>query len=187
MISLPPLAVAEFPDLEEPAAGDIETVRAQIGRPPRGDVLVAARCPRARPTVIMTLPYESDDPGSVPPLLWLTCPWLCLQASRLESVGSIMRIQGAIEGGGDSAMFAREEESFSDALLELAAWRGGMTPERTGRRGAAGGRPGSVKCLHAHVAYRLASGRGVAGGMCLEEIDGHWGRWCERTPDVCVP
>lgn len=186
MSALPARVLSEFPTLEEPSADDTATVRGQIGRTPRGDLLIAARCPRGRPAVIMTLPFEGDEQGALPPLLWLTCPWLCLQTSRLESAGAIDRVRAAIESGAGSETFERQELEFSRVLAELARWRGGRAAERTGRRGAAGGKPGSVKCLHAHVAYRLASGQGVIGDICFEEIGETGGRWCETAPDVCV-
>ncbi len=174
-----------MPGLQEPDLDDIRVVGAQIGREPRGRVLVAARCPHGAPAVILTVPFESDE-GALPPLLWLTCPSLCFELSRLESAGGIERLRAQLESGEAAEVFTADEEAFGRILLALAESRGPGLVERTGRRGAAGGRPGSIKCLHAHVAYRLASGSGVAGGLCLDEIERRSGRWCERIPDVCV-
>jgi hypothetical protein len=53
-----PAAVREaFPGLEVPTDGDVDVIAAQLGRRPRGRILVTCRCPHGRPAVI--LPFRS--------------------------------------------------------------------------------------------------------------------------------
>lgn len=176
----------QFPRLRPASAEEMGILEAQMGRPPRGDILIAARCSRGAPAVILTPPFEGE--GALPPLLWLTCPALHLEVGRLEGGGGVEAVREALGRGGPAAeAFAREEEEFAEMVLSIAPGRGGRLAGRLGRRGAAWGKPGAIKCLHAHVAYRLASGRGVVGGMCLERVKEKDGSWCERTPKICVP
>lgn len=182
-------AQQEFPQLEEPSANDLLVIERQIGRRPRGAVLVARRCQHGRPLVILTLPFEREG-GPVPPLLWLSCPHLVREVSRMEGDGAARMFKEALEPGGDHAreraLFLEEEERFGKAQAGLAEAYGPGLAWRSENKGVAGGRPGAVKCLHAHLAYRLASGRGVIGGWCLEKIDKGSGSICEKIPEACL-
>lgn len=106
----------------------------------------------------------------------------------LESEGAIRRYRDRLER--DKALnegFLSEEEVVAAACSELMRALGGDTLWRKlGGRGASGGRPGSVKCLHAHLALTLATGWGTLGCWCLEEVsDDEWSG-CERPRDACV-
>lgn len=173
--------------VEEPAAGDLEIVSSQLGRNPRGRLFVAARCPQGRPSVILSLPTGLEG-GPVPPLLWLTCPHASSKAAALESEGGVSRLGEEICS--DPLLtraFEREEREFAGWSETLVLEHCGM--EIAGKvkgRGAAWGRPGSVKCLHAHLACWLASGRDVLGKLCFEELERKGGTYCERPPEACV-
>lgn len=182
------VAAHYFALLEPPDEDDRACIAFACGREPRGEVLVAARCPRGRPAVILTLPFEPPDGRAAPPLLWLTCPSAANAAARLEAVGGVREAGARLERDQASAEpFAAEEERFALMLNELARASGGARlAERLRERGAAGGRRGAVKCLHAHLAHRLAAGRGVVGEWCLEELGGPEGVWCESIPQACL-
>jgi uncharacterized protein len=184
--SVPVEATAEFPRLEVPKEGDLEVVGRQLGRPPSGEVFIAARCRHGCPTVILTMPSAGSG-GPTPPLLWLTCPHACRFAGGLESGGGASRFAGMLEEPGAlREEFLADEARFEAVQVGLARRVSEEAARRVEGRGAAGGRPGDVKCLHAHLAYRLASGRGVVGGWCLEELVKKAGRACEHPPETCV-
>ncbi len=183
---LPAEALEEFPRLGPLGEADFAVVASQLGRPPRGEVFVAARCRHGRPSVILTVPFEIEGKPT-PPLLWLTCPHASLQMSRLEGERAARRFVEALEPGGEAAArFLAEEERFGEAQCRLAAQANWKLAVRLRGRGVAGGPPGAVKCLHAHLAFRLASGRGVVGGWCLEELVKTAGRACDRIPEACL-
>ena len=183
---LPAQALEGFPRLGPLSEADSAVVASQLGRPPRGDVFVAARCRHGRPSVILTVPLEIERKPT-PPLLWLTCPHSSRQMSRLEGEGAARRFREALEPGGEeAARFMAEEERFSETQCRLAAQVNGELAGRLRGKGVAGGPFGAVKCLHAHLAYRLASGRGVVGGWCLEELVKSVGRTCDRIPEACL-
>lgn len=176
-----------FGFLEEPRDADLSIIERQIGRPVRGEVFVVFRCPRGCPAVILSIP-EGMNGEPVPPLLWLTCPSAVSLVSRFESDGAVGRAAGWLESHRDAAeRFAVEEKEFAELYLRVTGGRCAMdVSARLGAKGIAGGRLGSVKCLHAHLAYRLASGRGQVGGWCMEHLFDDEGYWCERKPEACL-
>jgi len=196
---LPQAVPAEFPCLEPPEPGDLTVFEKQLGRPPRGEVFVACRCPRGRLAVLLTVPALAAD-GRTPPLLWLTCPHAAIEASRLESGGFIKGFARRLESDpGAREVFLVDEERFARMLALLSLSAGGRElAERVGLRGVAGGARGGVKCLHAHIAYHLATartagpglpgpgGRGLVGRWCIDEIEKRGGTWCEEIPQACV-
>lgn len=178
----------EFPNMESVLSTDSPIIERQLGRPARGDIAVALRCPYARPAVIVTLPVVSDC-GALPPLLWLSCPHAVAAVSGLESEGAVRKFAGKLRNDADARrIFMAEEERLGRVLADLALTSGGSElAERVGPRGVAGGKPGAVKCLHAHTAYRLAAeDRGIIGLWCIEELDERTGIWCEAIPAPCV-
>lgn len=190
---------------EFPNAGPVSTVEArllaaQLGKEPAGETFVACRCPQGRPAVILTLPLEGSG-GSVPPLLWLTCPHAAAAVGSVESTGAARRLQSELKT--NLAMrhaFEEDESRYSEIAVALANVSAGeVVASRMGGRGAAGGKAGNVKCLHAHLAFMLSIGGpadGTAGAAVGERaIVGRWtrdrmreegGEWCEEIPSACV-
>jgi hypothetical protein len=184
---LPPLARETFTGLEMPARKDLEVLSRQIARSPMGRVFIASRCPRGLPAVILTVPDEETG-GPFPPLLWLSCPHAARQAGRLESEGLARHFERTLESDGAARRtFTKEEAEFARITGQVLqnAW-GRELAGRVGDKGAAGGARGSVKCLHAHLAFRLASGHGQVGGWCLDALEQVKGIWCERRPSACL-
>ena len=150
-----------------PPADDRQVVARQLGRPPRAFRRVAVRCPFGKPAVTEQAPF--DDAGEpFPTTFWLTCPQLVAAVSRLEAAGGVERwsratveepeLHASLEG-------ATEEQRRLRPELDLGI--GGA------RRGA-----GSLKCLHAHVAYALARPGYELGERVIAELDPLW-------PEVC--
>ena len=146
---------------------DRAVVEQQLGRPPRAFRRVVVRCPFGRPAVTEQAAY--DDAGEpFPTTYWVTCRQLVATISRLEAAGGVERWSRA---AADDPELSRSLERANDeqrALRpELDVGIGGA------RRGA-----GSLKCLHAHVAFALARPGYELGDRILEELDPLW-------PDVC--
>ena len=146
---------------------DRAVVERQLGRPPRAFRRVVVRCPFGRPAVTEQTAY--DDAGEpFPTTYWLTCPHLVAAVSRLEAAGGVERWSTAAredDGLGRSLERANDEQRSLRPELDLGV--GGA------RRGA-----GSLKCLHAHVAFALARPRYELGERILDELRPLW-------PDVC--
>jgi hypothetical protein len=202
----PPSVAEAFPGVEAPTDSDVDVIAAQLGRRPRGRMLVTCRCPHGRPAVILTVPFEGGG-GPVPPLLWLSCPHAAARVGGLESVAGTRAVAERLEKDHEAAeRFALDERLFEDIQRDLATSApGDALASRLEGRGVAGGRPGAIKCLHAHLAYRLSlcpegkgAGRdpggspeagcppGVIGAWCQEQLAREGGNWCERPPAACV-
>lgn len=136
------------------SAADEAVVTRQLGRPPRGVVDVAHRCPCGAPDVVVTAPRLPDG-TPFPTVYYLTCP---------RATSAI----GTLEGSG--LMRTMEERLEADADL-ATAYRAAHEAYLTDRRAlgavdeiddvSAGGMPDRVKCLHVLVAHALAAGPGV--------------------------
>jgi hypothetical protein len=143
------------PPVREPAApADLDAVAAQLGRTPRGTRFVAHRCPCGKPDVVETTPRLPDG-TPFPTLFYLTCPRAVAECSRLES-GGVMKEQND-RLADDPALAAAYATAHRDYLARRVAV--GDVPEIDGV--SAGGMPTRVKCLHVHLAHRLAAGPGV--------------------------
>ena len=182
---LPARVLSRFPAAEPSSPADDEIIHNQLGRRPQGDTFVAARCPHGRPAVLLTVPFQGSGRPTPPPL-WLSCPSAARAAARLESTGLIRLLQCRLEEEQECrARFEEEEREIGLIYAGLAEYGGTVPAERFLGRGVAGGRQGAVKCLHAHLAHRLASGVGQVGRWVLDEIDRKGGCWCDKAPDRC--
>ncbi|HRN29331.1 MAG TPA: DUF501 domain-containing protein [Terrimesophilobacter sp.] len=158
----------------EPATErDVAVVSAQLGRPARGVVGVAARCVCGNPTVVATAP-RLDDGTPFPTLYYLTHPAATAAMSTLEAEGVMTEFNQLLKVDEDlrSAYAAAHDAYLADRA------RLGDVPELDGI--SAGGMPSRVKCLHALAAHALAAGPGVnpIGDLTLEQS-----RW---KPTVCT-
>jgi hypothetical protein len=154
---------------------DRAVVARQLGREPRAFRRVAVRCPFGRPAVTEQEPYDADG-NPFPTTYYLTCPHLVAAVSRLEAAGGVERWSQA--AALDSALATSRERANEEQRAvrrRLAAGRagadGGVSLD-LGIGGAA--RHGSVKCLHAHVAYALARPGYELGDRILAEVGSPW-------------
>jgi uncharacterized protein len=142
-------------------------VERQLGRPPRAFRRVAVRCPFGRPAVTEQTPY--DDRGvPFPTTYWLTCPHLVAQVSRLEAAGGVDRWTRATD---EDPELRASLESANDEQRRLR-------PELDLGIGGARAGAGSLKCLHAHVAFALARPGYELGERIVAELEPLW-------PEVC--
>ena len=116
---------------------DLEVLREQLGRVPRGVVGIAARCLCGRPPVVAPAPAAGKG------------------ASTLEAEHVMDALNEELAADEElRAAYARAHQAYIDARLSL-----GDVPEISGV--SAGGMPTRVKCLHALVGHSLAAGPGV--------------------------
>lgn len=141
---------------------DLAAVRRQLGRRPRAFRAVAVRCPYGAPAVIEQTPFDRDG-APFPTQFWLTCGHLVRQISRLEAAGGVERWSEA----------ARSDAALGASLARAHDEQRALRPELPG--GIAGqGRPGSLKCLHAHAAFALARPGYELGERILAEAAPLW-------------
>ncbi len=140
-----------FPPVSET---DLTVLRAQLGRPARGVVGIAARCVCGNPTVAATAP-RLEDGTPFPTFYYLTHPAATAAMSALEA-GQVMRtLSDDLAADPDlAAAYQRAHEAY---LRDRAGF--GEVEEIDGI--SAGGMPTRVKCLHALAAHTLAAGPGV--------------------------
>lgn len=160
------------------AAGDLEAMREQLGRPMRSVRGVGHRCPCGNPTVVVTDP-QLEDGTPFPTTFYVTCPRVSSRLGTFESSGLMKEMTQRLETDPElAAAYAQAHEAYLQARAEL-----GEQPAQI-EGISAGGMPTRVKCLHVLVGQSLAQGLGVnpLGDEALEAIDGWW----KSGPCVCA-
>jgi uncharacterized protein len=158
---------------------DRALVARQLGREPRTLRRVAVRCPFGAPAVTEQSPYGADG-EPFPTTYYLTCRYLVAAVSRLEAAGGVERWTDATRT--DAALAA----SLGAADGEQRCLRRELAGDERGSDGGAsldygiGGsrRGGSLKCLHAHVAFALARPGYELGDQILAEVEPRWPERC---------
>lgn len=148
---------------------DLDVASRQRGRPVRGVVEVAHRCPCGEPDVVRTAPRLPDG-TPFPTTYYATCPRLTGLISGLETTGVMRQMERRL--GADRALSASYRAAHEDYLRRRAEL--GEVPEIAGV--SAGGMPERVKCLHVLAAHSLAVGPGVnpLGDETLDLLDEWW-------------
>jgi uncharacterized protein len=148
---------------------DLDVIERQLGRPARGVVGVAARCPHGRPAVVEQASYLEDG-TPFPTTFYLTCPAAVERLSRLESAGGVARYEALAR---DDAAVGQELRAGRRAQSRLRRpaprMRDGGASLDLGIGGVA--REGAVKCLHAHAAFALARPDYAFGRRVLAEVE----------------
>ena len=154
---------------------DLSVVARQLGRPPRAFRRVVVRCPFGRPAVTEQEPYDgSGEP--FPTTFYLTCPHLVAAVSRIEAAGGVER--WSLAAAGDSELSRSlehttiEQRELRRRLADGLEGADGGASLALGIGGSRGG--GSLKCLHAHVAYALARPGYLLGERILAEVGPLW-------------
>jgi hypothetical protein len=137
-------------------------VRALLGRPSLTRHRVAVRCPHGGPAVLENDPVDLRG-RPFPTRFWLACRALGEAVSRLEAAGGVKRLEA--------------DPGLRAALLEVNAHH-----TRLHGRNVGGVRdPATAKCLHAHLAFGLASGGNSVSDWIMRESGAAWPERC------CVP
>jgi hypothetical protein len=159
------------PPFAAPTEAELAVVGAQLGRPARGVLGIAARCVCGNPTVVATLPRLPDG-SPFPTFYYLTHPAATAAMSELEATHVMAELQDLLVEDDIAAEYARAHAAY---LVDRSNY--GEVDEIAGI--SAGGMPVRVKCLHALAGHALAAGPGVnpIGDRALERS-----RW---SPAVC--
>jgi hypothetical protein len=152
---------------------DVAVVARQLGRPPRGVMAVAHRCPCGLPDVVQTAPRLPDG-TPFPTLYYLTCPRAAAAVSRLEAAGVMRAMTERLRT--DSELRDSYRSAHQDYVDRRAAagQAAGLEP-LPATAASAGGMPDRVKCLHALVAHELAvPGSNRLGREAIEAAGPWW-------------
>ncbi|MGV2983201.1 DUF501 domain-containing protein [Microbacterium sp. AGC85] len=141
------------PPFAPPTPAEIDVVSAQLGRPARGVVGVAARCVCGNPTVVATSPRLPDG-SPFPTFYYLTHPAATAAMSTLEATQVMPELAALLEDADVAASYSAAHEAY---IADRAQF--GDVAEIAGI--SAGGMPTRVKCLHALAGHALAAGPGV--------------------------
>jgi uncharacterized protein len=158
---------------------DRAVVARQLGREPRTLRRVAVRCPFGAPAVTEQRPY--DDAGEpFPTTYYVTCRHLVAAVSRLEAAGGVERWSAAVRTDPDlRASLAAGDGEQRRLRRELAGRVTGTDGGASLDYGIGGSRrSGSLKCLHAHVAFVLARPGYELGDRILAEVEPRWPERC---------
>jgi len=150
------------PPFDPPSERDIQVVSAQLGRPARDVIGIAARCVCGNPTVVSTKPRLSN--GTPFPTLYYLChPAATAAVSTLEANQVMPELAALLEDETTAAAYRAAHESYLADRESIE-----HVDEIVGI--SAGGMPTRVKCLHALVGHALAAGPGVnpIGDLALE-------------------
>ena len=139
---------------------DRATASAQIGRPVRSEVEVELRCPLDLPIVI-SVPPLLEDGTPFPTRYWLSCPLAQKRVGRLEAAGGVRAMDRLIEA--NSAFAADMEAAHERYAVERDVLVPADVPHRPS--GGVAGSSGGIKCLHAHLADKLAGNSNPVGRL----------------------
>jgi hypothetical protein len=142
------------PPFEPVSDEDIARVSAQLGRPARNVIGIAARCVCGAPTVVATAP-RLEDGTPFPTLYYLSHPAATAAMSQLEATQVMAEFNDMLA---EDADLQSRYAAAHDAYL---ADRDGIESVEEISGFSAGGMPVRVKCLHALAAHSLAAGPGV--------------------------
>ncbi|TAJ48875.1 MAG: DUF501 domain-containing protein [Herbiconiux sp.] len=159
------------PPFEPASERDIAVASAQLGRPVRNVLGVAARCVCGNPTVLATAPRLADG-SPFPTLYYLSHPAATAAMSDLEAEHVMVEFQDALADDELADHYAAAHAAY---LADREYY--GQVPEIAGI--SAGGMPTRVKCLHALAGHALAAGQGVNPIGDLALARGDW------SPAVC--
>jgi hypothetical protein len=161
------------PPFEPFTERDVELVSAQLGRPARDVIGIAARCVCGAPTVVATQPRLGNG-TPFPTLYYLSHPAATAAVSTLEANGRMAELTAMLES--DETMQAAYRAAHESYLLDRESIL--VVDEIAGY--SAGGMPTRVKCLHALVGHSLAASPGLnpIGDLALAE--------CGWSPEVCA-
>jgi hypothetical protein len=159
------------PPFPAPTAAEVAVVSAQLGRPARGVLGIAARCVCGNPTVVATRP-RLDDGTPFPTLYYMSHPAATAAMSALEAGQVMPELAATLDDPETAAAYRAAHEQYLADRESIE-----VVPEIAGF--SAGGMPERVKCLHALAAHSLAAGPGVnpIGDAALARS-----RW---SPDRC--
>jgi uncharacterized protein len=158
---------------------DRALVGEQLGRAPRAFRRVAVRCPFGAPAVTEQEPRDADG-APFPTTYWLTCPQLVAAVSRLEAAGGVERWSEAARA--EPELRASLEHATEEQRRVRRALAGEWEHPSLDSGIGGSSRAGSLKCLHAHVAFALAVPGYALGERIVAELGPLWPERCCTLP-----
>ncbi len=131
-----------------------------LGRSPFTRFTVAVRCPFGRPAVLQNGPRDLEG-RPFPTRYWLACRALGTDVSRLEAAGGVRTLEA--------------DEDMLEAVRDAHAAHAGV---HDGYRVGGVGEEGRVKCLHAQLAFALATGGNPVGDWIVDRAGVGWPAAC---------
>ena len=154
-----------------PTPEDRKVLEAQLRFVRYEPVRVVCRCPAGQPQVVLSF-FAPGEPTEVSTnIFWVTSPYLRVGVDRLEARGLARELKAWVLGDEARAeAFRQDQLAYHGLVVRLFdAWLS-RPPPRAGEFGIGGVRAlDQLKCLHAHLACHLATGRSVVGAR-VEEI-----------------
>ena len=144
-----------------PTPMQVEAVAELLGRAPQCSFAIAVARPDGRPVVIANAPLL-DDGTPMPTRYWLVDAELRRRVAQLEGDGGVRAAEAAVDA---DALRAAHERYAAERDALLPADHCGSRPT-----GGVGGTARGVKCLHAHLAYRLAGGDDPVGDWVVARL-----------------
>ena len=164
---------------EKATKKDINIIKKQLNRYPENIMGIAKRCSWNNPVVIVTHPFD-EDKGVFPTTLWLSCPFLVKEISRLEDRGLIQELTAKI----------KQDQNFKKRLKKAhkvyAEKRFNLLEEKMIKKikkispdilkvikssGVAGIRDKEgIKCLHGHLADYLVNKINPVGKIVKDKL-----------------
>jgi len=135
-----------------------------LGREPFTRYSLAVVCPGGGPAVLANEP-EDIHGRPFPTRYWLACRILVDAVSRLEAAGGVRGLEG--------------DPSMAPHILAANARHREI---HDGRNIGGVGDPARVKCLHAHLAFAMASGGSPIGDWIAARTDLSWPTRCCAEP-----
>ena len=143
-------------------------VEVQLDRSLRSDVEVVSSCHFNLPAVIK-VPSNLDDGTPFPTSYWLTCPMYNKKVGSLESQGLIKELDKQLNENEDlKKLWSGRQRSYEEERNKAKK----KNEEEIIPTGGVGGTNESIKCLHAHLADELATGKNHIGKIVIESVGG---------------
>jgi hypothetical protein len=167
-----------------PSQKEREVISSQLGRKPKGVLEVTNYSENGDPLVIKTNPIIVSEPQTpnpelyepFPTLYYLTHPETVEAVSRLEDLGLIRKYELKIEEDDELRKeFLKAQKNYTKERIKVAGLRlfqlkenKRCVIEKTGIGGVKD--LTKIKCLHAHYAHYLATGKNPIGKIVHEEL-----------------
>lgn len=137
-----------------------------LGRASFTDYRIAVRCPFGGPAILENDPHDVSG-RPFPTRYWMACRHLHSAVSRVEADGGVRALED------DPAMTLQIRAAHAaHAALHQGHHIGGVAD------------PSRVKCLHAQLAFALATGGNAVGEWILARIETPWPVRCCATDSV---
>ena len=150
---------------------DLEFIKEQLGRDPRGVVEIVVVSRNKKPLVIKTNPVIDDE--VFPTLYYLVNKPLIEKVSRLESQGYLTKMQEKVDNDNDfKEELLTAQNKYIDERNSLVENKKFSENQKTALGTGIGGVKdlSRIKCLHSHLAYYLATGDGPVGEQVYNKV-----------------